>query len=63
MIPIFNIVQEWGNNTFDFGIAMGAGYNITNALALNFRYFLGLAERDVSKMKSSVLKLGIEFRP
>lgn len=60
--PDINVVQEWGNNTFDFGLAMGAGYHFTNALTANFRYFLGLAERDVSKMKSSVLNLGIEFR-
>lgn len=49
-------------DTFDFGLAAGLGYDLTENLSLNFRYFLGLIERDVIEMKSSVLNLGLEYK-
>ena len=48
-------------DTFDIGLASGIGYKLSEKLNLNFRYFFGLIERDLSQVKSSVINLGIEY--
>lgn len=60
--PNFNGPADFNNDTFDLGLAVGAGYELSDKLTLNFRYFFGLIERDLFNVKSSVLNLGIEYK-
>lgn len=59
--PDFNQVTDFDNDIFDLGLAIGAGYALSNHFTLNSRYFLGLIERDINNVKSSVFNLGIEY--
>lgn len=45
-------------DTFDFGIALGLGYGITEKVRISTRYFAGLIKRD-DTIKSSVFSLGL----
>lgn len=46
---------------FDFGAALGIGYNFTNQIGINARYFAGLIERN-NTIKSSVINLGVNYK-
>lgn len=52
--------MEYDYDNFDLGLTVGAGYNFTEKVTLNARFFLGLLERD-NNIKSSVFNLGIEY--
>ena len=60
--PSFYDTSGIDYDTFDFGFAVGAGYKLSEKFNVNFRYFFGLIERDFSKVKSSVLNLGVEYK-
>ncbi|WP_203293567.1 porin family protein [Luteirhabdus pelagi] len=60
--PSFNQTMDFDPDTFDLGLAVGAGYELNETIALNVRYFFGLIERDLFEVKSSVLNLGIEYQ-
>lgn len=59
--PNFNNVSGLDYDTLDVGLAAGAGYEFGKKLTLNFRYFIGLIERDAFEVKSSVFNLGLEY--
>ena len=63
--PFSNINQEETTPTdfdkFDFGINIGVGYNLSESLRLNSRYFIGILERD-DIIKSRVLSFGLEYK-
>jgi hypothetical protein len=63
--PFSNINQEEITPTdfdkFDFGINIGVGYNLSESLRLNSRYFIGILERD-DIIKSRVLSFGLEYK-
>ncbi|REE24429.1 outer membrane protein with beta-barrel domain [Winogradskyella pacifica] len=48
-----------GNANFDFGVCLGTGYDVSDALSLNIRAFTGLIERE--DIKSFVFNFGIEY--
>jgi hypothetical protein len=52
---------ETDYDSFDFGITIGAGYKIVDKFNINARYYVGLIERNLSEVKSSVFSLGIEY--
>jgi len=52
--------MEFDYDNFDLGLTVGTGYNFSQNLTLNGRFFFGLIERD-NTVKSSVFNLGIEY--
>lgn len=58
----FGVSEDCSNcDKFDFGAAIGVGYNFTNQLGINARYFVGLIERN-NTIKSSVINLGLNYK-
>ena len=58
--PNFNAPSTTDPDTFDAGIAFGAGFKLTESLGLNARYYFGLIKRDYG-IYSSVLNFGFEY--
>ncbi|MDC8001930.1 porin family protein [Aequorivita todarodis] len=58
--PNFNVPNTKDPDTFDAGLAFGAGYKLTENLGLNARYYFGLVKRDYG-IYSSVLNIGLEY--
>lgn len=58
--PNFNSTSNSNRDVFDVGLAIGAGYMLTDNLGLNARYYYGLVKRD-SFIYSSVLNIGLEY--
>jgi len=54
-------IDENFNSTFDFGIGLGLGYEISPHSNLNFRSNIGITERD-DNSKSLVHNLGLEYK-
>lgn len=52
---------DYDHDKFDLGLSVGTGYNLSEDLIINGRYFFGLIERDNS-IKSSVFTLGLEYK-
>ena len=52
---------DYDHDKFDLGLSLGTGYNLSQDLIINGRYFLGLIERD-GRIKSSVFSLGLEYQ-
>ncbi|MDO5970864.1 porin family protein [Flavivirga aquimarina] len=52
---------DFDYDKFDFGLTFGIGYKLSEKIAVNTRYFLGLIERN-NTIKSSVFNLGIEYK-
>lgn len=50
-----------GCDKFDFGAALGIGYNFTERIGINARYFAGLIKRN-NIVKSSVINLGVNYK-
>lgn len=59
--PNFNAPQTADPDTFDAGLAFGAGYRLNEKLSLNLRYYFGLIKRDLG-VYSSVPNLGLEYK-
>lgn len=59
--PNFNSFVMSNPDTFDLGLAFGAGYRFTKNIGLNMRYFYGLLKRN-NAIYSSVLNLGLEYK-
>ncbi len=55
------VITEYDYDKFDLGLNLGTGYNLTEDLTINGRYFFGIVERDNS-IKSSVFSLGLEYK-
>jgi hypothetical protein len=60
--PTFNTINDFDPDFFDLGLTTGVGYSFNEKFSLNFRYFFGLIERDLFKVKSSVINLGLEYK-
>jgi hypothetical protein len=58
---INNQNSDFDYDKFDFGLAFGIGYKLSEDLGINSRYFFGLIERN-NTIKSSVFNLGIEYK-
>ena len=54
-------VAEYDFDNFDLGLTVGTGYNLSEDLIINGRFFFGLIERD-NNIKSSVFNLGLEYK-
>lgn len=54
-------VSEADYDNFDLGLTVGTGYNLTEDLIINGRFFYGLLERD-NNIKPSVFNLGLEYK-
>ena len=52
---------DYEHDKFDLGLSIGTGYNLSQDLIINGRYFFGLIERD-GRIKSSVFSLGLEYQ-
>lgn len=52
---------DFDYDKFDFGLTFGIGYELTEKISANARYFFGLIERN-NTIKSSVFNLGIEYK-
>lgn len=59
--PQFNAASNPDPDTFDAGVAFGAGYNLSPILVLNARYYYGFINRN-NGLYSSVLNLGLEYK-
>ncbi|GHC59117.1 porin family protein [Ulvibacter litoralis] len=59
--PEFNATMDFENNTFDFGLVVGAGYELNEELTLNLRYYFSTIEHSVLEVKSAVINLGLEY--
>jgi len=58
----FGVIEDCPNcDKFDFGAALGLGYNFTDKIGINARYFAGLIERN-NIIKSSVINLGVNYK-
>ncbi|MCY2687623.1 porin family protein [Salinimicrobium sp. TH3] len=55
------VITDYDYDNFDLGLNLGTGYNLTEDLIINGRYFFGIVERDNS-IKSSVFSLGLEYK-
>ena len=53
--------MDFDFDKFDFGLTFGIGYNFSEKISLNTRYFFGLIERN-NTIKSSVFNLGLEYK-
>jgi hypothetical protein len=53
-------LQAPAYDKFDFGVAFGISYQITDQFDLNARYFRGLLQRD-DLFKSSVINIGLGY--
>jgi hypothetical protein len=53
------IIRE-SDDSFDFGISLGFGFNVSERVTLNLRSYNGLIKRD-DEIKSFVLNFGIEY--
>ncbi|WP_010134020.1 porin family protein [Ochrovirga pacifica] len=53
--------MDFDYDKFDFGLTFGVGYNFSEKISLNTRYFFGLIERN-NTIKSSVFNLGLEYK-
>ncbi|WP_127845583.1 porin family protein [Psychroflexus aestuariivivens] len=60
--PSFNNISDFDYDKFDLGLSLGAGYELSERLTLNLRYYFGLIGRDFQDVKLSVFNLGIEYR-
>src|SRR5690606_11116384 len=58
--PNFNAPSTADPDTFDAGVAFGAGFKLTESLVLNARYYFGLIKPDYG-IYSSVLNFGFEY--
>lgn len=54
-----SFVKEDGDS-FDFGVSLGVGHDISDDLSINLRAFSGLIKRD-DDIKSFVINFGIEY--
>ena len=59
--PQFNQVYEKNITSFDLGVAIGLGFNLSDAFTVNARYYNSLIERNIDNIKSSIFNLGIEY--
>ncbi len=59
--PNFNAPSTANPDTFDAGLAFGAGYRFNPNIGLNLRYYYGVIKRDQA-IYSSVLNLGLEYK-
>lgn len=58
----FGVSEDCPNcDKFDFGAALGVGYNLTSQMGINARYFAGLIERN-NTIRSSVFNLGVNYK-
>ena len=53
------IIRE-SEDSFDFGVSLGFGFNVSERVTLNLRSYNGLIKRD-DEIKSFVLNFGIEY--
>lgn len=56
----FNTPNTTDIDTFDAGLAFGAGYELTENLGLKARFYFGLENRDYG-IYSAVLNIGVEY--
>lgn len=58
-----NVPDQFEGETFDFGLAGGLGYNITNHFLLQARYVAGLTEANKNaEVKNRTIQLSLGYR-
>ena len=58
----FGVVDDCPScDKFDLGASLGIGFNFTNQIGINARYYAGLIERN-NTIKSSVINVGVNYK-